>query len=289
MPPHLRDLVAMLKDPLRASGMIAATRDQYPFLEISSVEAVYSLLQEIQKENFLFTNKRTPVRTSWMFCQKMQEAAIAQAPSGAPHVMYHERDFVFVVKLLGLKIRVTNGLLEFPKDNVLNPSDEDFQITDVRVAKMLEFRLTGTEKRKKQEINTIETALSRLLRQYREKELARVFGELYSRKTPIADIKAHLRAMTAPVEIADHQFTRIRQYAVDLGLYVPRKSARVAKRVTLDEDNIKFVHEMMNRSAFTKGENMTVAQVVNRMLRQLRELGSLEAPATPRPPTQRKM
>lgn len=256
-------------DDVQLDGMIAYAHRNYPYLESTSPEGLRTLCRRMISANFMFDKKSTPVRSSFEFLRKISQADVqGQQVSGAA---FGERDFVFAIKMFGLKIRAKNGVNQFVADNRLDPrEDDEVLLEDSKDAKQLEFYVSDVHKRTKIQTHTIQSATNKLLREWREVELAKVFSDKINVDAcTIGQAREFLRANCG---VKDHEFVRIRQHAIDLGLFQSKRNpSRANRRVTLDEDNVEFVETLAKR--FAKGRSpLTMSQSVNKALRDFKRL-----------------
>lgn len=264
-------------DDVQLDGMIAYAHRTFSFLESSSPEGLRLLCDLILTANFLFDKKPTPVRSAFEFLRKIAFTDVQGAPTDA--VRFAERDFVFAIKMLGLKIRNKNGVNQFVPDNRLAPDDEEVLIDTSKDARELEFYLSDVyRKRTKIQTHTIQSATNKLLREWREVELAKVFAaKINTEGMSIGQAREYLRSTCG---VKDHEFVRIRQHAINLGVFQSKRNpARVNRRVTLDEDNLPFVETLAKN--FAKGKSpLSISQTVNKALRDFKKLigGAEEAP-----------
>lgn len=257
-------------DEVQLDGMIAYAHRSYPFLEGSSPEGLRLLCRLMLSANFLFEKKPTPIRSAFEFLRKIAVADVQGVPTEAAR--FAERDFVFAVKMFGLRVRNKNGVNQFVPDNRLDEAeDEEVLIENAKDARELEFYLSDVyRKRTKIQTHTIQSATNKLLREWREIELAKVFADKVNTDgMSIGQAREYLRSTCS---VKDHEFVRIRQHAIDLSLFQSKRSpARANRRVTLDEDNIAFVEKL--GKSFSKGKNpLSMSQSVNKALRDFKTL-----------------
>lgn len=257
-------------DEVQLDGMIAYTHRNYPFLESSSPEGLRLLCRLMLDTNFLFEKKPTPIRSSFEFLRKIAFADVQGVPTDA--VRFAERDFVLAIKMFGLKVRDKNGVNQFVPDNRLDEAEDDEVLIDnSKDARELEFYLSDVyRKRTKIQTHTIQSATNKLLREWREVELAKAFSNRINVEgMSIGQAREFLRTTCS---VKDHEFVRIRQHAIDLGLFQSKRNpARVNRRVTLDEDNVDFAETLAK--SFAKGKNpLSMSQAVNKALRDFKKL-----------------
>ena len=257
-------------DEVQLDAMIAYTHRSFPFLESSSPEGLRSLCRWMLNATFMFEKKPTPIRSSFEYLRKIASADVSGAPTDA--VRFAERDFVFTIKMFGFKVRDKNGVNQFVPDNALDPDeDEEVLLENSKDARELEFYLSDVyRKRTKIQTHTIQSATNKLLREWREVELAKAFSDKINKEgMSIGQAREYLRSTCL---VKDHEFVRIRQHAIDLGLFQSKRNpARVNRRVTLDEDNVAFADTLAK--SFTKGKNpLSMSQAVNKALRDFKKL-----------------
>lgn len=257
-------------DDVQLDGMIAYTHRSFPFLESSSPEGLRLLCRKMLDSNFLFEKKPTPIRSAFEFLRKIAVADVQGVTSDSAR--FAERDFVFAVKMFGLKVRNKNGVNQFVPDNRLdNAADEEVTVDDSKDARELEFYLSDVyRKRTKIQTHTIQSATNKLLREWREVELAKAFSDKINIEgATIGQAREFLRTTCS---VKDHEFVRIRQHAIDLGWFQSKRNpARVNRRVTLDEDNVAFAETLAK--SFAKGKNpLSMSQAVNKALRDFKKL-----------------
>lgn len=257
-------------DDVQLDAMITHTHRNFPFLETSSPEGLRHLCYLMLTTSFLFEKKPTPIRASFEFLRKVAENDVRGASTGGPR--FAERDFVFAVKMFGLNIRLKNGVNQFVPGNELDPEDDfDVPILVAKDAREMEFYLSGVyRKLTKIQTHTIQSATNKLLREWREIELAKEFAnKINNEGRSIGQAREFLRQECG---VKDHEFVRIRQHAIDLGLFQSKRTpARGNRRVTLDEDNVIYAEKLAK--SFAKGKNpISISQAVNKALRDLKKL-----------------
>lgn len=256
-------------DDVQLNGMIAHTQRVYPYLEITSPEGVFALCRLMIETPFLLETKPTPIRASFLFLRKVSETMTARMPGVT---LFRERDFVFAIKMFGLKVRAKNGVNQFVPDNELNEAeDEEVSVHDSRSAKELDVYVSDVHKRTKIQRHAIESAANRLLRDFREMELGRVFSDLMSRQgMSIGQAREYLRD---ECKIKDHEFVRIRKHAIDLGLFSSKRNqSKNNRRVTLDDDVVPYVEELQITLGSKNRGQLTPSQAVNQALRDFHKL-----------------
>lgn len=262
-------------DEVQLRGMISYAQKQFDYLENTSPDALYSLCRLMIDSYFVFEKKPTPVRSSYEFLRKITQTNIQNESTGAP--MFAERDFVFAIKMFGLRIRLKNGVNQFVPDNVPNYGDEgdggEVAISNGKEAKLLEFYVSDVHKRTKIQTHAIQSATNRLLREWREMELARLFTDMMEQQNKtIGQSREFLRANCG---VKDHEFVRIRAYAIELGIFQSKRNpSRSSRKITLDEDVVSYVESLSRQFVKKKMVKATLSQVVNQALRDLSKLGS---------------
>lgn len=257
-------------DDVQLDGMIAYAARHYPYLESSSPEGLRRLCRLLLETNFAFDKKPTPVRSSYEFLCKIAENDVRGVPT--EQARFAERDFVFAIKMFGLKIRNKGGVNQFVVDNRLDEmEDEEVLVDNDKAARALEYYLSDVYKRRtKIQTHTIQSATNKLLREWREIELAKLFSDrINNQGDTIGQARELLRSTYS---VKDHEFVRIRQHAIDLGLFQSKRSpSKSNRRVTLDEDIVPFI-EKMGRG-LSRGKNpLSMSQTVNRALRDFQKL-----------------
>lgn len=255
-------------DPLQLQGMITHTHRVFPYLEISSIEDVLTLCNLMIQTTFMLDTKPTPIRASYDFLRTVTEQSIDGGEvTKAP---FSERDMVFAVKMFGLRIRISKGLLQFvPNNEFDDKEDEEFLIDSGITAKKLEFYISDVHKRTKIHTHTIQSASNKLLREWRELQLAKLFADLVHKKNrTIGQAREYLRTECG---VKDHEFVRIRAQAIALGWFQSRRSpAKANRRITLDEDNLVYVEEMAQKLGGRVPLSMSAA--ANSLIRDFRKL-----------------
>jgi hypothetical protein len=256
-------------DEIQLSGMIAHAQRQFPYLESSSPEALMRLCRLMIDTQFMFDKKATPVRSAFEFLRKITETNVQNQQTGTP--MFAERDYIFAIKMFGLAVRLKNGVNQFVPSNKLDiADDEEVVISGAKDAKSLEFYVSDVHKRTKIQMHAIESATNRLLREWREIELAKLFSSMMQKdgKT-IGQAREYLRTQCG---VKDHEFVRIRKHAINLGVFQSKRNPlRVSRRVTLDEDVAPYVALLTNTLAKNKNQ-LTPSQAVNQALRDLHKM-----------------
>lgn len=250
-------------DDIKLKGMISYAQKMYPFLETTSYDAVFSLCKLMNENPFSFDKKPTPVRSSLDFLRKIKDETYPTAPP------FEDRDFVFAVKMFSLRIREKNGVNQFVPDDLMNVSvDEEIRIDNAKDSKELEFYVSVVHKRTKIQTQAIQSATNKLLREWRERQLGRVFAEKMDEENmTIGSAKDWLMSHCG---VKEHEFVRIRNWSITEKLFVPKRASNSpSRRVTLDEDVVPFVESLMRHSA-----SRTMTQAVNQSLRDLKKLTS---------------
>ena len=251
-------------DEVQLRGMIRTTEKQYPYLEPTSEDALYVLAQAMIDSDFMIERPPTPVRSSLEFLRAIQE------PSGKKVA---ERDFVFLIKMFGLRILDKDGLYEFLTASELRrqadgekPAVEVF-INDRDQAKMLEFEVSQVKTPRKIHLKRIDAALNRLLRRHRDTVLAYQFVDLIAKGKTIGEAKDVLRN---DFTVKDHEYNRVRERAMELGIFDPSRNKRNPQsRVTLDPDVMEYVQRTAAEQQGARMHKKSTTQMVNQMLRDL--------------------
>lgn len=252
------------------SGMITYAQTRYPFLEFSSSEALFNLCRMMLDTHFILDKKATPIRASYEFLRTITETNVRDQRTGA--LMFTERDFVFAIKMFGLRVRVKNGVKQFVPDNEIDAEvDDEFNIDDAKSAKTLAFYVSDVQKRTKIQTHAIESASNRLLRDWREIELAKLFADMISREGRTIGQARDFLLMQCNVK--PHEFVRIREHAIEMGLFKSKRSpSKTGRRVTLDEDVAPYVEDLTTTLAPRRKNPLTSSQAVNQALRDLYRL-----------------
>ena len=255
-------------DDNQLDGMIAHTHRTFAFLESTSVEALRGLSRLMLHVDFIFDKKPTPVRSAYEFLKKVSETDMQGKPTES--VRFAERDFVFVVKMFGLRIRVApSGVNQFVADNELDSDDEELPLDGQKAVRELEFYLSDVyKKRTKIQTHSIQSATNKLLREWREVRLAKVFADkIAAEGLTIGQAREHLRD---DYMVKDHEFVRIRQHAMDRGWFTGKRNQKSPnRRVTLEEDNVEFVETLSKN--FAKGKTpLSPSATVNKALRDFK-------------------
>lgn len=261
-------------DDVQLNGMIAYAQNAFPYLEVTSIKAVTTLSNLMIRNEFMFSGKPTPIRSSFEFLKKVYAAGVGSNEVDASN--FSERDFVFAIKMFGLRVREKNGVNQFVPDNVIDDaSDGEITLNDRKEGKELEFYVSEIQKHTKIQRQAIESATNRLLRKWREVELACLLAKMMQDGKTIGEVKEHMRQQ---YDIKDNVFVRIRTYAIEMDIFKSKQTPRRAnRRITLDEDIVPFVEELQLK--FAKKKKLTASQAVNQGLRDLRLLTTDELPA----------
>lgn len=263
-------------DVVRLQGMINFALQKFTYLEYSSMDVLVFLCQLMIKVEFMSEKKATPIRSSFEFLRKVAEPELAKirAQGDIQLAMFSERDFIFAIKMFGLYIRNHNGINQFVPDDELNTSDEVVSIENLNDAKKLEFYISDIHKRTKIQTHAIQSATNRLLREWREIELSRIFSEQVSLGKTIGQARAYLRETC---DIKDHEFVRIREHAISRGWFVSkRRLSKANRRVTLDEDVALYIEELTQTMSKSSTKFQSMSQATNQALRDMKIL--TEAP-----------
>lgn len=262
-------------DDNQLDGMIAHTHRSFSYLESTSLEALRGLARLMLTVDFIFDKKPTPVRSSYEFLKKANEHDVQGRPTDP--VRFAERDFVFIVKMFGLRIRTaSSGVNQFVPENELDRDDEELLLDTPKAVRQLEFYLSDVYKTPtKIQTHSIQSATNKLLREWREVGLARMFSnKIAVDGMTIGQAREYLRTDCG---VKDHEFVRIRRYAMDRGWFSGKSNKKSAnRRVTLDEDNVEFV-EGLARS-FAKGKApLSPSATVNKALRDFKRIVDADA------------
>lgn len=257
-------------DTVQINGMILAAKQRFPYLECSSQDILLNLCVVMIHTHFILDTKATPIRASFEFLRQIMRTAAGNDPRAAK-LEFKERDFIFAIKMFGLKIRDKNGLKQFvPENEIDHRDDEEVLITDEYSARELEHYVSDIQKRTKIQTNGIESALNRLLRDWREIELAKEFTNMMDKEgIAIGQARDRLRDEYG---VKDHEFVRIRDHAIELGLLKSKRNqSKNGRRITLDPDVLVFVEQLMskpdpNRKGARK-EPASASEAVNQAMR----------------------
>lgn len=250
-------------------GMIQHAQREYPFLDHSSSDALYALARLMIDVDFMVDRKVTPLRSSLEFLRRIGE----QAP--VPIIKIHERDFVFLIKMFGLMVRDKHGLLEFlPKNRWIDDHEADgkpaveVKIDTESTARKIELEISDVKKHRKIHDRRIEAGTNRLLRWYRDVQLAVLLAEQVKNGAKIGEARETLRLH---YHVKDHEYVRIRERALEMGLMDATRTAhRKNTRVTLDPDVAAFVDKLSVRDGRMHAKTPT--QTVNQAMRDLHML-----------------
>ncbi|KVV07453.1 hypothetical protein [Burkholderia ubonensis] len=271
-------------DEVQLRGMIRHAAKSYPFLDATSEDAVYSLARLMIDVDYVVDRMTTPVRASLEFLRSLADQRLG------PGARIAERDFVFVIKMFGLKIRNKGGLLEFlPRNEWVRESSGEKPAIEVTIddqtqAKTVEFEISDVQRHRKIHGRRIEAAYNRLVRLHRDTELALIFVSLVNGGKTIGEAKDELRNN---FDVKDHEYNRIRERALELGIFDrTRKRTRTQGRITLDPDVMAFVEEQAAASQGGRMHRRTPSQMANEMLRDfhflLKKKPLIPAPKSPR-------
>lgn len=263
-------------------GMITHAAREYPFLDHSSEDTLCTLARLMISVDFVSDQRVTPLRSSLLFLRRIGQTA------NPPIDTIRERDFVFLIKMFGLIVRDKHGLLEFLPDNVWIDESElgeskpatETKITDDVSARAVEMEISDIKRHRKIHERRIDAGTNRLLRWYRDGQLALVLAERVKAGEKIGEAREHLRSQH---DVKDHEYVRVRKRAFDMGLIESaRTSRRKNIRVTLDPDCAAYIETRIREDRQLRGR--TPAQAVNGCLR---DLYSLTNNGRPMPAAQR--
>ena len=253
-------------------GMITHVRREFPFLDHSSEDALYALARLMINIDFVAEKRVTPLRSSLLFLRRI-------GPTASPSVeTIKERDFVFLIKMFGLKVRNKNGLLEFLPDNEwIDDTEKDGKpATEVNIdngkdAQLIEKEISDIKRHRKIHEKRIDAGTNRLLRWYRDNYLALVLAErVIKENEKIGEAREFLRVHH---DVKDHEYVRIRKRAFELGLIESaRTTRRKNMRTTLDMDCAVWIEQLLRSESRFRGRTPTY--VVNTCLRDLYELSN---------------
>ncbi|ARL04337.1 hypothetical protein [Burkholderia pseudomallei] len=261
-------------------GMIQHAKREYPFLDYSSDDALYALARLMISVDFMTERRVTPLRSSLLFLRRIGAHADPAVP------VIKERDFVFLVKMFGLLIRDKQGLYEFlPSNKWIDDSEDEgkpaveVKIDDEATARAVEMEVSDIKKHRKIHERRIDAGTNRLVRWYRDAQLAVVLADRVKSGQKIGDAREFLRTEH---DVKDHEYVRIRERALEMGLL---KNARTTRRknirVTLDGDVAHWVESQ--GSVDGRLHARTPTQTVNACLRDLYFLvNKTRMPAAPK-------
>lgn len=266
---------------VQVRGMITHVKREFPFLDHSSEDALYALARLMMNIEFIADKRVTPLRSSLLFLRYI-------GPTANPPVeTIKERDFVFLIKMFGLKTRSKNGLLEFLPDNTwIDDSDKDgkpaveMKIENGKDAQLIEREVSDIKRHRKIHEKRIDAGTNRLLRWYRDNCLAIVLADRVLKEgEKIGEAREYLRTHH---DVKDHEYVRIRKRAFELGLIESaRTTRRKNMRVTLDMDCAGWVENLLRTDSRFRGRTPT--NVVNTCLRDLYEMTNrTRMPAAPK-------
>ncbi|WP_236077301.1 DUF4209 domain-containing protein [Paraburkholderia domus] len=247
--------------------MITHATRTYPFLDSTSEDTVYALARLMIDVEFMSDRSLTPARASLEFLRE-----IGRQKEVLDRIV--ERDFVFAIKMFGLNLRNEAGLLLFqPRNDWVRDGDEDgstaveVTIDNQSQAKEAEFAISDVQKHRKVHSRRIEAALNRLLRRYRDVELAREFVSLVNDGKSIGEAKDVLRTRH---NVKDHEYNRVRETALEIGIFDPSsRRKRTHGRVTLEPEVMAYVEQAAKTTQGSRLHQKTPSQMVNQMLRDL--------------------
>lgn len=250
-------------DDIKLKGMIDYTQKMYSFLETTSYEAVFYLAKLMNENPFAFEGKPTPIRSSLNFLRRIKPEVYPTAPDFA------ERDFVFAIKMFSCKIRDKNGVNQIVPDSMPSPPvDEEVRIDNKNDYKTVEYHVADIYPRTKIQKQAIDSATNKLLREWRERQLGRVFAQKMGEEN--MTIGRAQEWLMSNCGVKNHEFVRIRNWAITEKLFTPKRASNSpSRRVTLDEDVLPFIESLMRHS-----KNRTLTQAVNQSLRDLKKLTS---------------
>lgn len=260
-----------IKSDAELKGMIEHAKRTFPYLEVTS--ATFGLCRLMLDEPFMFADRQTPIRSSFEFLERVQASTSGHA------AVVTDRDFMFAVKMFGLKVWERGGQYYFLGDN--EPPVEKVRrvqagkevkyrpvaIESAEDVRMLEFYLFSGTKRTKIQIAAIQSATNKLLRDWRELKVARILGELLKSQT-IGEAKEVLRT---DYGVKDHEFVRIRQIAIKIGVFASgRSTAKKSNRATLEDDVLEYL-ERVRKQKVAEGQRgqLSITQLVNQTIREL--------------------
>jgi len=264
-------------EEVQLRGMIRTTEKQYPYLEPTSEDALYVLARAMADTDFMIERPPTPVRSSLEFLRAILE------PIGKKVA---ERDFVFLIKMFGLRILDKDGLYEFlTASEARRQADGEKSAVEVFMndrdqAKVVEFEVSQVQKPRKIHLKRIDAALNRLLRRHRDTVLAHEFVRLLTEGKTIGEAKDVLRNDHS---VKDHEYNRVRERAVELGIFDPSRNKRNPQsRVTLDPDVMEYVQRTAAEQQGVRMHKKSTTQMVNQMLRDL-HFFTKKIPLVPQP------
>ncbi|WP_432262892.1 hypothetical protein [Cupriavidus sp. TMH.W2] len=254
--------------------MIAEAERSFDYL--SSTPHTFALCKLMLAHEFMFSDRQTPIDSSVEFLKTRAELL------GVPGIVT-DRDFVFAIKMFGIKIWQKKSMFYFRGEQAASTGTGvrrvrdgvtvDFKIKpldDAAAMKDLEFYLYSGSKRTKIQLNEIQSASNKLLRDHRDRELALLLGELRGkRKLSIGDARDLLRN---EYDVKDHEFARIRAKAIELGVFTPgRAAAKESSRVTLDADVLEFLGlvRAKKRGAGVRDNQLTLTKLLNSAIRDM--------------------
>jgi hypothetical protein len=270
-------MLTVLDSPQRVTDealqqMIADAERSFAYLTCTA--QIFATCRMMRDNRFMFDDRQTPIAASFEFLKKRAEQ---DDPRSAP---LDQRDFVFAIKMFGIGVHERKGMMYFlgrhmPKAGVRRVRDgiEDkytaIALNDGHSVRELEFYLFQDGKRTKIQINEIQSATNKLLREHRELQLAVLLGKLRAGGMSIGEGKDLMRNEHG---VKDHEFARVRGKAIELGIFKPgRAAAKESSRVMLDPD----VQDLLSRvRQQKKAEGMresqlSMSKLINMTVREL--------------------
>ena len=250
---------------VQITAMIAHAVRSYPYLEHTSSTVVADLAKLMIDTPYMLDNKPTPICASYSFLKEVAKSSSAEV------ARFTDRDFVFCIKMFGLVLRERLGVIQFLHGNAVSDDDIDSEvlIADYDQAKRLEMYVSSIHKHTKIQRNSLDSADNKLRRVYRDVELAKLFVQMVDKEgLTVGEARNRLRTNC---NVKDHEFIRIREQAIAMGIFESKRAKAKSARVTIDDENLPFV-ESLAKGAGKNGSTLNLTQAVNKALRDLRLL-----------------
>ncbi|CAG9184145.1 hypothetical protein [Cupriavidus pampae] len=267
--PTALDSASSLTDEV-LTKMIADAERTYKFLK--STPQTLRAARLMRNYRFMFDDRQTPVVASFEF---LKHRAAQDDPRGGE---FDLSDFVFAIKMFGLQVFERKGMKYFLGRNMpagvrrVREGKEDkyepVPLNDADSVRKLEFNVFQGGRTKIQ-INEIQSATNKLLREYRELLLANHLGKLRASGLSIGDCRDRMRSEHS---VKDHEFARVRTIAIELGVFKPgRAAAKESSRVMLDPDVQEFLGRVRaeKKAAGARENQLSMSKLLNNAVREL--------------------
>ncbi|WP_454727963.1 MULTISPECIES: hypothetical protein [Cupriavidus] len=256
--------------------MIADAERSFEFL--SRTRHTFTTCRLMLDNHFMFDDKQTPIAASFEFLKRRAEQ---EDPHNAALDL---QDFVFAIKMFGIAVHERKGVMYFLGRNmkakgvrrVRSGVEDKFvpvPLDDADSIRVLEFYLFSGSKRTKIQLNEIQSATNRLLRDYRDLQLAEELSRLRTTGLSIGEARDQMRA---ELGVKDHEFARIRAIAIDLGIFKPgRAAAKESSRVMLDPDVQDWLVNVrtQKKKEGVRENQLSMSKLINTAVRELYLMG----------------